>query len=424
MNTFLQSIFTPLYERIGLSVGLRYAADHIIAAVALIVIILGIGKISGIVFQKLLPCIFSKNTGNSGLRGDVLTRSGLSRRAARIVPAVIVYLAIPLVLPGGGWPTVAVKRLTLAFLALTSAHISAAFLDAVLLIHQASADEQAKRTPVKSYLQLVKIFLYIIGAILAVTALANVSPLGILSGVGAMSAVLMLVFKDLIIGFVSSMQLSSNDMVRIGDIIDMPKYGADGSVIDITLQSVVVRNWDLSISTIPIYSLISDSFHNWRCLAESPGRRVKRSLYIDARSVRFLTQAEIEKLSAIPLLSAYMRDKLAEIGTHNGKNNVSGGNITAERRLTNLGTFRAYTELYLKSLPIIAPDMPFVVRLLQSEAIGIPLELYFFCSEKVWINYEHIQSDIFDHLLAIITEFGLGICCLPAGCRWGEVALK
>jgi miniconductance mechanosensitive channel len=193
----------------------------------------------------------------------------------------------------------------------------------------------------------------------------------------------------------------------------MPRYGADGSVIDITLQSVVVRNWDMSISTIPIYSLVSDSFHNWRGLAEAAGRRIKRSLYIDTQSICFLTQAEIEKLSAIPLLSAYMREKLSEIEEYNGKNNVSGGK--AERRLTNIGTFRAYTELYLKSLPIIAPGMPFLVRQLQPEATGIPLELYFFCSEKVWVDYERIQSDIFDHLLAIIKEFGLSIYQNPSG---------
>jgi miniconductance mechanosensitive channel len=229
-----------------------------------------------------------------------------------------------------------------------------------------------------------------------------------------MSAVLMLVFKDLIVGFVSSMQLSSNDMLRIGDMIDMPKYGADGNVIDITLQSAVVRNWDMSISTIPIYSLVSDSFHNWRGLAEAAGRRVKRSLYIDALSVHFLSPAEIEKLSAIPLLSAYMRDKLAEIEAFNGQNDVSGGK-QAERRLTNLGTFRAYTELYLKSLPVIAPDTPFVVRQLQSEAFGIPLELYFFCSDKVWANYECIQSDIFDHLFAIMKHFGLCVYQNPSG---------
>jgi miniconductance mechanosensitive channel len=210
------------------------------------------------------------------------------------------------------------------------------------------------------------------------------------------------------------MQLSSNDMLRIGDMIDMPKYGADGSVIDITLQSAVVRNWDMSISTIPIYSLVSDSFHNWRGLAEAAGRRVKRSLYIDAQSVHFLSPSEIEKLSAIPLLSAYMRDKLAEIKAYNGQNDVSGGNL-AERRLTNLGAFRAYTELYLKSLPVIAPDTPFVIRQLQSEATGIPLELYFFCSDKVWVNYERIQSDIFDHLFAVIKKFGLNVFQNPGG---------
>jgi miniconductance mechanosensitive channel len=254
--------------------------------------------------------------------------------------------------------------------------------------------------------------LYIVGGILALTVIMNVSPLGILSGIGALSAVMMLVFKDIILSFVASMQLSSNDMIRIGDTIEMPKYNAGGSVTDITLQSVVVRNWDMTISTVPIYSLVSDSFRNWRGIAEADGRRVKRFLYIDIQSIHFLRPEEIEKLSAIPLLSEYMSTQLEEI--HASGREQAPDAFMAERRLTNIGAFRAYTEFYLKSLPIVAKNMPFVVRQLQPEAAGLPLELYFFCSDKVWENYERIQADVFDHLLAIVKEFGLCVCQAPS----------
>ncbi|MDR0383145.1 MAG: mechanosensitive ion channel family protein [Spirochaetaceae bacterium] len=412
MNAFLQYVFNPFYERIGLSGNLRLAVDHIIVVAVLVIITFVIGKISAVVFQKFLPRIFIKNTG---FWAESLERSDFPRHAAVIISPVAVYFIMPLILADDSWLTVIVRRLALAFIAIISARIIAAFLNVLLLINQNSKDERLKRTPLKSYFQLIKIFLYVISVILAATAIANVSPLWVLSSVGAMSAVLMLVFKDLIIGFVSSMQLSSNDMVRIGDIIDMPKYGADGTVIDITLQSVVVRNYDMSVSAIPIYSFISDSFHNWRGLADAAGRRIKRSLRIDMQSVHFLAPSEIEKLSVIPLLSDYMREKLAETDACNNENGILKDDFTAGRRLTNLGTFRAYAELYLKSLPITAKNMPFVVRQLQPEATGIPLEMYFFCSDKVWVNYERIQADIFDHLLAVIKEFGLSVYQNPSG---------
>jgi miniconductance mechanosensitive channel len=406
MGTILQPLFRPFYEHIGLSGSMQRVVDQIIAVVIFIVIIFVIGKISAAVFQKLMPRIFAKN---SGVWTEALSRSGFPRRAAILVPVAVTYMVIPAVFMDGALPAVIAKRVTLAFTAGISAHIAAAFFDAALLVYQTGASERAKRAPIKGYLQLVKIFLYIISVILIITSILNVSPFGILSGVGAMSAVLMLVFKDLIIGVVSGMQLTSNDMIRIGDMIEMPKYGVEGNVTDITLHSVVVRNTDMSISTIPIYSLVSDSFRNWRGLADAEGRRVKRSLNIDMQSVHFLSPDEIERLSAIPLLSDYMREKLAEIDARKEDDFMRG------RRLTNLGAFRAYTESYLKSLPVADQNMPLIARQLQPGADGIPLELYFFCSDKVWANYERIQADIFDHLLAVIKEFDLRVCQNPSG---------
>jgi miniconductance mechanosensitive channel len=408
MNTILQSALAEFYRRAGFSEIWEYAVNQIIALIILAVVILVIGKISAVIFQKITPRVFGKTSWS-----ETLVQSGFLRRTSRLVPAIIAYLLIPVVLAGDGWVTVIIKRVSLAFIAGMSFHIAAAFFDAVRFVYEARTEEFAKRTPIKGYIQLVKIFLYIIGTVLVITNLLNISPFGILSGIGALSAVLMLVFKDLIVGFVSGIQLSSNDMVRIGDVIEMPKFGADGSVIDITLQSVVVRNFDMSISTIPIYSFVSDSFKNWRGLAISAGRRIKRSIYIDMQTIHFLSGNEMEKLSRIPLISGYMRVKLDEINAY--KNSIREDHAASEPRITNLGAFRAYAEAYLKTLPIIAKDMSFVVRLLQPETTGIPLELYFFCSDKVWENYEHIQAEIFEHLLAVINEFDLNVSQAPGG---------
>ncbi|MDR2445375.1 MAG: mechanosensitive ion channel family protein [Spirochaetaceae bacterium] len=410
MDTILQSALAAFYRRAGFSESQEYVTDQIVAVLIFVITILVIGKISAVIFKKVVPRIVGKTVW-----AEALMQSGFLRRSSRLAPAIIAYLLIPVVLKGDGWLTIIAERSSLTFIAGMSCHIVAAFLDALRFVYQSRTEELAKRTPIKGYIQLVKVFLYIIGAVLVITAIINVSPFGILSGIGALSAVLMLVFKDLILGFVSGIQLSSNDMLRIGDIIDMPRFGAEGSVIDITLQSVVVRNWDMSISTVPVYSLVSDSFRNWRGLASSDGRRVKRSIYIDMQTVHFLSGAEAENLSNIPLLSEYMRGKLDEIDAYTRENGIREGDFTGGPHLTNLGVFRIYVESYLKSLSIIAQNMSFVVRLLQPEATGIPLELYFFCSDKVWENYEHIQSCIFEHLLAVVKEFDLRVSQTPTG---------
>ncbi|MDR0663531.1 MAG: mechanosensitive ion channel family protein, partial [Spirochaetaceae bacterium] len=251
--TGLQSELLAFYRRAGFSPGQEHIANGVIALAILVVIILVIGKLSVFIFQRL-PRIFKKS---GGIWAGALTESGFLRRAARIIPVICVALVIPALLSKGSWFTTAIERTALAFIAFMSARAAAGFFDAVTLIYQSGAEERAKRVPIKGYIQFLKIFLYIVGGILVITVIMNVSPLGILSGIGALSAVTMLVFKDIIVSFVSSMQLSSNDMVRIGDVIEMPKYDAGGSVMDITLQSVVVRNWDMTITTVPIYSLVS-----------------------------------------------------------------------------------------------------------------------------------------------------------------------
>jgi miniconductance mechanosensitive channel len=378
----------------------------------LIILTLIIAKLSSVFLVKIVHA-FVKNTKTQW--DDMLVESRFFIRLSRIIPALSAYLLVPVFLNDQNDFTAFIRRLIIAFIAGMTAHICAAFLDGVNLIYQSDAPEFSKRKPIKGYIQLAKVFLYLIGGILVVTTIINVSPLGILSGIGAMSAVMMLVFKDAILGFVSSMQLSTNDMVRIGDWIEMPAYNADGAVTDITLQSVYVQNWDNTITTIPIYALVSDSFKNWRGMTESGGRRIKRSISLDMRSVHFLSKEEIEGLSRLAPLAKYMQDKLTEITEHNRSLNIPENDYVSGRHLTNLGTYRAYTEAYLKALPVAAKDMTNMVRYLQPDENGLQMELYLFCTDKVWVNYERIQADIIDHLLAILPEFGLKVFQNPSG---------
>jgi miniconductance mechanosensitive channel len=247
----------------------------------------------------------------------------------------------------------------------------------------------------------------------------NVSPVAILSGFGAMSAVLLLVFKDTLLGLVSGVQLSSNDMVRLGDWIEMPKYGADGDVIDINLQTVKVRNWDMTITTIPIYALISDSFKNWRGMSESGGRRIMRSLLIDAASVGFLSPQQIQEFADSELLGPYIAEKLDELAKNPGCANEQD---PSRRRLTNIGTFRAYMNLYIHRHPGINQEMIHMVRQLQPTPDGIPLQIYAFTRDKAWVVHETVQSDIMDHLLAVVPRFGLRIYQHPSGGDVREMA--
>ncbi len=346
---------------------------------------------------------------------DIVFESGLFRKIGLIVPLLFLAYNFPLFFPDKEiLLDIAEKVLTVSVVLLITNAI-AITLDTINSIYIRFNPEVAKKKPVKGYLQMVKIFIYIIAIVLVVTEIAGVSPIGILSGLGAMSAVLMLVFKDPIMGVVSSIQLSSNDLVRIGDWIEMPKYGADGEVLDVTLQSVIVRNWDMTVTSIPIYALVSDSFKNWRGMSESPGRRVKKSIHIDMSSVRFLTEEDIQRLSSVLLLKDYLEQKVRELQLYNTEKNISQDDVVSSRRLTNLGTFRTYVSKYLESLDWVESSLTHMVRYLQPTEKGIALEIYFFSSNKSWVEYEQLQADVFDHLLAILHAFDLRVYQSPTG---------
>lgn len=272
-----------------------------------------------------------------------------------------------------------------------------------------------RNLPLRGLAQSIKIILFIIASLLVTSILIGKSPVLLLSGLGAMTAVIMLVFKDPILGLVAGVQLSANKMLSVGDWLEMPKYGADGDVIDISLTTVKVQNWDRTITTIPTYALISDSFKNWKGMQESGGRRIKRSVLIDAASVHFLVPDEIERLTHAQLLEPYIKEKVQEISRYNREHQVDESTPINGRRLTNLGSFRAYLERYLRAHPDVHQNMILMVRQLAPTHEGIALELYCFTATTAWVDYERIQSDIFDHVYAVLPEFSLRVAQAPTG---------
>ncbi|WP_084105707.1 MULTISPECIES: mechanosensitive ion channel family protein [Lysobacter] len=343
----------------------------------------------------------------------VMSRRVLAR-LANMVPALIIVVGI-----GGidglsdGMVTV-VRNVALAFVALTIALAISNVLDAVNDLYVANS-RRANERPIKGYLQVVKIVVFVFALVVMVATLIDRSPLLLLSGFGAMSAVLMLVFKDTILSLVASVQLSSNDMLRVGDWIEMPSLQADGDVIDMALNTVKVQNWDKTVTTIPTYRLISDSFKNWRGMQESGGRRIKRALLIDQSSVRFLEPDERTRLHRIALIDGYLDDKRQELEAYNATLLSAGKDPINTRRVTNIGTFRAYVSHYLRVHPGINQQMTQIVRQLAPGPTGLPLELYCFTDTVSWVPYEGIQADIFDHLIAMLPEFGLRLYQAPGG---------
>jgi len=315
-----------------------------------------------------------------------------------------------------------VQRVSFAVVVLSAALAIAALLDAINDIYQESYSE-AKSRPIKGYLQVVGLAVYIGAAIIMVSIVADRSPIVFLSGLGALTAVLMLVFRDTILSLVASMQIMSNDMIRIGDWVEMPQANADGDVIDIALHTVKIQNWDKTISTIPTHKFISESFKNWRGMSESGGRRIKRAIHLDLSTVRFLTDAEVDRLSRYELLRDYMTGKRAELSDHHVNRDGSDEIIPETRRLTNVGTFRAYVFHYLQAHALVHDDMTLLVRQLAPSPKGLPIEIYCFTNDTAWTTYEAVQGDIFDHLIAILPEFGLQPFQEPAGTDFGRISM-
>ncbi len=273
----------------------------------------------------------------------------------------------------------------------------------------------SERRPIKSYVQLTKIFIYIIAFIFVVATLAEQSPWYLVSGLGAAMAIILLIFRDTLLSLVASVQLTNNDLVRVGDWIEMPQFGADGDVVDIALTAVKIKNWDRTITVVPTHKFLDNSFKNWRAVFEGGGRRIKRAIHVNTTSIRFLTDEEIERFGRFPLLSDYIASKVEELAEHNARYAADPSAILTSRRLTNIGTLRAYISAYLRGHPSIHQELTFLVRQLAPTPEGLPIEIYVFTNDTRWAYYEGIQADIFDHILAMIDQFGLEVYQRPSG---------
>lgn len=397
--------------------GLSTTPAHI-TAIAIGIAVLAIFSLTiNFIAKRILLSVVKYIVTRSEIKwDDILLERKVFNQLAHLAPAVILYNVIPLVFEGSPRLIGIGMQVIILYIILVTILALDAFINAVYDISH--HHELTKEIPIKGFVQVAKIILYFIGGIFIIAQLLDKSPLFLLSGLGALTAVLLFVFKDVILGFIAGIQLSANKMVMPGDWIEMPKYGADGPVLEIALTTVKVRNWDKTITTIPTYALISDSFKNWRGMQESGGRRIKRAIYLDMNSIRFCDEEMIERFSKIRYIADYIQKKKKELADYNAAlevEDVDTEMLVNRRRLTNIGTFRAYVTGYLKHHPQIRQDMTFIIRQLAPTEHGLPIEIYVFVNDVVWANYEAVQSDIFDHILSIIPEFDLRVYQSPSG---------
>jgi miniconductance mechanosensitive channel len=351
---------------------------------------------------------------------DILVEKHIVKRILYFIPLILLYVLSSPILTGTSLLPLSQTLISVLFLIAGMMFLDA-ILSALLAIYGKSAI--AKEISIIPFVQVLKLGLYFVTGILLLSLLLQKTPLYFLSGLGALTAVLMFVFKDVLMGFVAGIQLIANKMVAPKDWIEMPKYGADGDVLEITLTTVKVQNFDNTITTIPTYALINESFKNWRNMNLSGGRRIKRYVNIDLGSIKFCSSEMLEQFKRIQLISQYIQNRQEEILVYNKKHQVDESTLVNGRRLTNIGVFRSYVEAYLRQHPMIHKDMTFLIRQLSPSENGLPIEIYVFCKDTNWTAYEAIQADIFDHILAVVPEFDLRVFQEPSGSDFQKIAL-
>lgn len=399
-----------MFVSMGLSPETAGILDNLIILICVIALALVVQRICKYVIFNTIVKFVQKTKATWD---DIIFDPKVLGKLISMIAPVIVYLLTPVIFEFGSAGFEYTQRFCMAFIIAMFIRFISALLTALYTIY--SSKEKYRDRPLKGLLQTIQIILYFIGGIAIVSILIDKSPLGLLAGLGASAAILMLVFQDSILGFVSGIQLSANNMVRVGDWIEMPKYGVDGDVIEITLNTVKVQNWDKTIVTVPPTALMKESFQNWRGMSESGGRRIKRSVNIDMNTVKFCTPEMLAKYNKIHLVNEYVVKTEEIIRQYNAEHNIDNSVLVNGRRQTNLGVFRAYLTSYLKNHPSVHQGLTCMVRQLQPTDKGIPLELYFFSANQNWVAYEGIQADIFDHVLAIIPEFDLQVFQNPTG---------
>jgi miniconductance mechanosensitive channel len=379
-----------------------------------VAVLLVAATFSDLVIRPGLLAFVNLISSRSSTQWDVvLKRHKVFSRVSHVIPAIVIHTGVAFVPDFSERAIEITQKLAMAYVALTVTLAISAALSAANEVYETYSVSRDR--PLKGIVQILQLLVYIVGAVIVIANLIDQSPLFFLSGFGAMTAVLLVVFKDTILGFVASLQLTANDMVRVGDWVEMRAYDADGDVIEVALHTVKIQNFDKTITTIPTYKLISDSFKNWRGMSEAGGRRIKRPLYIDQSSIRFLDDDETEKLGEFALLREHFDKKQRELEEAAEKLGDAGAFAGNRRRLTNIGVFRAYIRNYLREHAELHADMTLLVRQLEPGPDGLPIEIYCFTRTTNWGEYEDVQSDIFDHILAILPEFGLRLFQNPAG---------
>ena len=433
----------------------RYLLDHIreigtieilakpLAALICLVLIVFVAWLAHFITRKIFLAIVQRIANRTKTNwDDILIENKVFKGLAHLVPAFILFYTADFSYPDihqqvnelapevykalsqdyyWGLSSLLTKISRIYFIAII-VFVANSTLNAALQIYNTT--EFSHSRSIKGYVQLVKIFIFFMAGILLIAVLLGKDPTALLAGLGAIAAVLLLVFRDTILGFVASIQLSANDMVKIGDWIQMEKHKADGTVIDITLNTVKVQNWDKTITTIPTYALVSESFFNWKGMEESGGRRIKRSVAIDTNTIKFCDAAMLERFEKFDLIRSYIQEKEKELKEYNKGKNLAEEDYISGRHQTNVGIFRKYLEVYLRQHPKINQDLTFLVRQLQPIGKGLPIEIYVFSADQEWANYESIQADIFDHIFAVIPEFELRVFQEPSGADIEKIALR
>ncbi len=394
-----------------------------LVSLASLIILIGIAFAANFLVKRVLLRVLKHILAKTAYgRDEELRRHSVTERLANVMPALIISTGIATV-PGLPLPIVAiVQNVASAFIILTVTLAIGAILNIVDTTYHRRPQSRLK--PIKGYIQVVKIAIYAFAVTLMIAALVDRSPLILLSGLGAMAAVLILVFQDTLLSLVAGIQISSTDMVRVGDWIEMPGLDVNGDIIEIALHTVRVQNFDKTITTLPIRKLVTEPFKNWRGMQEAGGRRIKRSLNLDQNSIRFLETTDLDRLASLAMLEEYLKRKREELDDWNVRLGARAKVPANTRRATNIGTFRAYVDAYLRNHSRVHKGMTIMVRQLASGPEGLPLEIYCFADTIAWMEYEGIQADIFDHLLALLPEFGLSVFQNPSGAdlrSWSSV---
>ena len=407
---FAKFIEEWLVNNLGVDESSSQVLKMIILIVVTIIVAIILWHIGQAVINKFFKTLVRRTSTDWD---DVLMEKKAFRKLGHLIPAIFITGVLPLVFSDyPGWIPI-INTLTSAYIAWVVIRVIASVIDATNV--HLSRSERYRDKPIASFTQLAKMLVWMVGIIYMLSILIDRNPLALFGAMGAISAVLLLIFKDTILGFIASIQLTINDMVRIGDWVSLPKYGADGDVIGIYLTTVKVSNWDKTISTVPTYSFVSDSFKNWRGMTESGGRRIKRALNIKISSIEFCDEEMLDRYAKIQLVQEYIAERRAEVAAFNREKKIdTEGSLINGRRMTNIGVFRIYILNYITLNPYINQDMTHIVRQLAPTESGIPLEIYCFSALQGWVDYERVQSDLFDHIMAAARHFDLEIFESPA----------